>query len=130
MLTNMHGMRHRLVQLVGGWLVFQFALLAVPPAVLWSALPYEVATTACTCSHADGASCPMHHPPSKSTDPCSCRSASETGVAAMMALLGPQAVLADLLGAAVPVALAESARPRGSFPSDWIAVPDGPPPRS
>jgi hypothetical protein len=130
MLGRMRRLRAGLVRVVGGWLVCQVALLAVPPVVLCVGLPQDVAVTVCTCSHTDGRPCPMHPTAPVSKRSCSCRGASEPGAAAMAALLGPAAVLPTAFRVIASVRHAGVVRPSVSLLSDWILIPDGPPPRA
>src|SRR6476660_9699295 len=91
--------RPRLARVAAGWLVFQVALLVSVPTSLCSTTSATASAAACTCDHADGEMCPMHHTRNRSHDKsgthsCSCRSTTDPMAALAAVLIGPPAVLA------------------------------------
>ena len=111
------------------WLCCQLSLLTVAPVSL-CARADQASQPACTCVHADNATCPMHHP-AKSPSGCNCRSnAPDSGSLAVVSLLGPVAVLPDATASRVEPQVTGSPNHQISRFTSWIAVPDGPPPRA
>ena len=125
----MNILRQRLSWVVRGSLCCQFLVLTVTPASLCANAAHASDAMDCTCVPGADAQCPMHHPV-KSTPGCECRSTTDGDVAALVSLLGPVAVVAS--SSSHTVALSPSAHMARSIPpfANWIAVPDGPPPRA
>ena len=124
----MRWLRRRGPWIVAFWLVGQTASAAALSSAVCGAASAD-APTVCTCSHADGGECPMHHTRPAPASRCSCRSSGSDAVGAMLALFGPSAIMPPASGAAplVPEATVAPAAPaaRCHRPS----VPDPPPPR-
>jgi hypothetical protein len=131
----MSWIRPRLARVAAGWFVFQLTLLLAVPATLCSTISASSVGAECTCDHADGTMCPMHHTRSRAhgesgNHSCSCRSTSDPMAALAAALTGPPAVL---VAEAISVVSFDSAKcdaSAASAPLHWIAVPDSPPPRA
>src|SRR5690242_1934027 len=101
--------RPRLARVAAVWLVFQLALFVSVPTALCSTMTAGAVGAACTCDHADGQTCPMHHtrnssrPVSRSRS-CSCRSTTDPLALFAAALTGPPAVLTGETSAVAPPA--------------------------
>ena len=131
----MSWIRRRLAGVAAGWLVFQLTLLLAVPTTLCSTISAGRVGAECTCDHADGTMCPMHHTRSRAhgepgSHSCSCRSTSDPMAASAAALTGPPAVLVAEAESAISLDSAECAEIAASAPLHWIAVPDSPPPRA
>jgi len=131
----MSWIRPRLAGVAAGWLVFQLTLLLSVPTTLCSTISAGRVGAECTCDHADGTMCPMHHTRSRAhgesgSQSCSCRSTSDPMAALAAALTGPPAVLVAEAESAMSLGAAERAEIPASAPLHWIAVPDSPPPRA
>jgi hypothetical protein len=131
----MSWIRPRLVHVAAGWLVFQLTFLLAVPTTLCSTISASTVGAECTCDHADGTMCPMHHTRSRThnesgSHTCSCRSTSDPMAALAAALTGPPAVLVAEANSAKSFDFAEYAEIAASAPPHWIAVPDSPPPRA
>ena len=102
---RMQGLRRHFVWIIGAWLLCQSSMLIIVPVSLCGNGP--AIEQACTCSHADGTECPMHHTkkPTRTTPagaasapaPCSCRSTSDPSTATLASLFSPVAVLTPTL---------------------------------
>ena len=120
-------------RIVGGWLVIHLSSFVSVPIVLCATTQHLGSSAECTCSHDDGAMCPMHHTvkPSKSkSTSCSCRSSADPMSAIAASLVGPAAVLTATL---VPFSLMPTDAGTGAFIApihDAYAVPVSPPPRA
>ena len=125
----MSAVRQSVRWLAGVWLCSQLAMMAVTSATLCAGR-VDAAAPACTCVHADNATCPMHHP-AQSRSTCNCRSNTpDPASLTVVSLLGPVAVMPTAI-----TALAEP--PITQLPTYPInkftvapAAPDGPPPRA
>jgi len=131
----MSWIRRRLAGVAAVWLVFQLTLLLAVPTTLCSTISAGRVGAECTCDHADGTMCPMHHTRSRAhgepgSHSCSCRSTSDPMAALAAALTGPPAVLVAEAESAISLDSAECAEIAASAPLHWIAVPDSPPPRA
>jgi len=131
----MSWIRPRLAGVAAGWLVFQLTLLLSVPTTLCSTISASKVSAECTCDHADGTICPMHHTLNRAhgesgSHSCSCRSTSDPMAALAAALTGPPAVLVAEANAPASFDAAEYAEIAASAPLHWIAVPDSPPPRA
>ena len=104
-------------------------MLTAAPASLF-AHPLQVADAiTCTCVHTGNAECPMHRPKSQKRG-CECRNTTDPDAANLISLIGPSAVLAATPSQLAPPAIAKSpVRPITQF-IDFVAPPDGPPPRA
>jgi hypothetical protein len=124
-----NALRKRLSWIACGWLCCQLSLLTAAPAAL-CAHPLEAAdAVTCTCIHTGNAECPMHHPKSQKRG-CECRNTTDPDAASLVSLIGPIAVLAATPHRLAPPAIAKSpVRPITQF-IDFVAPPDGPPPRA
>jgi hypothetical protein len=118
----------RLSWFVSAWLVCQLAGLSLGPLALCASAVAEAPAVACTCTHADGQACPMHHPPPRSAGDCACRSAEGTlapaFVFAAVAVMPPPTSAAPLLTVSGDVQ-----RPV-AHAVGRARVPDSPPPRA
>ena len=131
----MSWIRPRLARVAAGGLVFQLTLLLSVPTTLCSTISAGRASAECTCDHADGTICPMHHTRNRAhgqsgSHSCSCRSTSDPMAALAAALTGPPAVLVADAESAMSIGFAECAEIAASAPLHWTAVPDSPPPRA
>ena len=102
------------------------------PLSLLTHAPEAADAVTCTCAHTGHGECPMHHPKPKDTKPrgCECRSGTDPDAANIVSLLGPIAVLAVTQSQLAPPAITKSpVRPITQF-IDFVASPDGPPPRA
>ena len=120
--------RRRLALVACGWLCVQLSVLTAAPASLFAHEAQAADALACTCVHTGTAECPMHHPAKKSG--CECRNTTDPDTASLVSLIGPIAVLAAAPQQLAPPAIAKSPiRPITQF-IDFVAPPDGPPPRA
>jgi len=131
----MFWIRPRLARVAAGWLVFQLTLLLSVPTTLCSTMSASTVGAECTCDHADGTMCPMHHTRGRAygesgSHSCSCRSTSDPMAALAAALTGPPAVLVAEANSAASFDSAEYVEIAASAPPPWIAIPDSPPPRA
>jgi hypothetical protein len=126
----MHAMRRRLSWIAAAWLVCQVATAVSLSAAVCADSATQAATVGCTCTHADGGECPMHHTRQASRSPrCSCRSTDDDSVGAILSLLGSTAV-PTIPQTFSPVArTARLAAPSPIDRPDPSSVPDSPPPR-
>ena len=125
----MNVIRRRLAWVASCWLCCQLSLLAGTPLSLFAHAPQAADAIACTCMHTGNAECPMHHPAKKKSG-CECRSGNDPDAANIVSLLGPIAVLAVTQSQLAPPAITKSpVRPITQF-IDFVASPDGPPPRA
>jgi hypothetical protein len=130
----MRWMRSQHARIAGGWLVIHLCLLASVPTALCSMGSSSAVAVKCTCDHADGGMCAMHHSRSVSaltTDhhSCACRSASDPAAAMAASLLGPVAVLAASASAILPTMAGTSLPAFNPAQLDSSSVPHSPPPR-
>jgi hypothetical protein len=130
----MRWMRSQLARIAGGWLVIHLCLLASVPTALSMGSSSAVALK-CTCDHADGGMCPMHHSRSASaltTDhhSCACRGASDPVAAMAASLIGPVAVLSASTSTILPTNAVKSVPAFNPALLDSSSVPDSPPPRA
>ena len=122
-------LRRRLAWIVCGWMCCQLSLLTATPVSLFAHMPQAADAITCTCIHTGNAECPMHHPAKKKSG-CECRSGTDPDAANLVSLLGPIAVLAASPRQLAPPAISKSSiRPNTQF-IDFVAPPDGPPPRA
>lgn len=120
--------RRRLAWIACGWLCVQLSLLTAAPLSLFANAPHADASMECTCVHTGNTECPMHHPAKKSG--CECRNTTDPDAASLVSLIGPIAVLAAAPSQMAPPAISKSpVRPVTQF-IDFVAPPDGPPPRA
>jgi len=127
---NMAGVRRRLLWLACLWLSAQVAALAAVPVSMCSMARQAAEAPGCTCIHTANATCPMHHP-AKSPSGCNCRGTSpDPGSLTVVSLLGPIAVLPDAASTLAPPPATQSPIPQIAGFSNFVAVPDGPPPRA
>ncbi len=129
----MASLRRNLAWIACLWLCTQFAVLTAAPVSLCTTAPAAAADeVTCTCTHGPDANCPMHHhrAPSKSSD-CKCRGTSPASNTTVVPILLDQAGI--LTSPSIDIG-----RPDASplvvgshtVAANWIAVPDGPPPRA
>ncbi len=125
----MRSMHRRLSWLIACWLI-ACTVAATAASIEACAAPDDSsASAACTCAHAAGADCPMHHGTKAPKPRCSCRTADEDGVGAMLALLGPVAVLPAAAATSPLATITFRRRTALSAVSVRPSVPDPPPPR-
>jgi hypothetical protein len=90
-------LRRHAAWVVGAWLLCQTSAMVLVPVTLCMTDRSGAVQQACTCDHADGQECPMHHtrslPRSSSRSSCSCRSTTDGPTATLASLIGPIAVL-------------------------------------
>jgi len=124
----MRPLRRHLAALAGVWLLCQTSILG---ATSWSvcASTALMAAETCTCGHAEGAQCPMHHP-SASKSNCSCRSTTDPGSLAMASLLGPIAIVPASTEVAIDPVLVASVPRVDAAVLDLSSHPEAPPPRA
>jgi hypothetical protein len=89
----MHRLRQHVAWIVGVWLVCQTSAMILVPVSLCGRERGAAVEQACTCAHAAGDACPMHHAKPKSTSSCSCRSTEDGPTATLISLIGPVALL-------------------------------------
>jgi hypothetical protein len=128
----MQRIRRQLVRVASGWLVLQLATVSSVPVVLCAGISSAAADVECTCSHGDGAVCPMHHAtPERDSNACSCRSTTDDGLAILASLFGETAVLDRPNSGATDLSpSANLPQEPSSHPLDSFFVPDAPPPRA
>ncbi|MES1254378.1 MAG: hypothetical protein ABUS56_02140 [Acidobacteriota bacterium] len=118
----------RLSWFVSAWLVCQLVGLPVSPLVLCASAVAEVSPVTCTCTHADGQACPMHHPAPRSAGDCACSSAEGTlapaFVFAAAAVMPPPACPSPVL------TLSGDVKRPVVHAVRRARVPDSPPPRA
>lgn len=125
-------LRARLSWMLASWLVLQLAAIAVP--VVLAATGHATVEELCDCPGIEhGATCPMHHGPSRSSDrsdeeTCTLRSACASPDAALLSLAGGIGVLPRSTDVAIDLTSSDLVliRPRPLFRSD---LPEAPPPR-
>lgn len=126
-------MRVQVARVAVFWLAVHACLLVSVPTTLCSMGAVAAAKSDCSCPHAAGTICPMHHPKAtlkSSPDQCACKSAADPVAAMTTALLGPSAVLSP---ATSPIAPPDATAWRAAFAPvllDPASVPDSPPPRA
>ncbi len=127
----MQGMRRRLTRFAGSWLVLQLTLVSAAPVALCGGVSSNAASVQCTCSHGDGAECPMHHAASSDDSrSCSCRGTADDGIAVVAALIGETGVLGRPTRVTGPSVGAPAPQEAPACPLDLSLVPDPPPPRA
>lgn len=120
--------RRRLSWIVAFWLV-AYASTTILSAMGACVAAAALESVTCTCGHAAGAECPMHHAPKSPRPGCSCRSTGDTAATALPGVL--------LVAAVVPVATAlhyldmprSLVRFESSARDDRPRVPEPPPPK-
>jgi hypothetical protein len=126
----MYRLRQHFAWIVGAWLLCQTPAVILVPVSLCGGAPGAAVEQACTCAHAAGAECPMHHAPLKSKPSCSCRSTEGGPSATLVSLIGPVAVLTPrtVVAASGTAAIVRTNPDTVLF--DASINPDPPPPRA
>ena len=121
-------LRRRLAWVVCACLCVQLSLLTAAPLSLFTNAPHSDASMACTCVHPGATECPMHHPAKKAG--CECRNTTDPDAASLVSLIGPAAVLTSTSSQLAPPAITKSPVHSITQFIDFVAAPDGPPPRA
>lgn len=124
--------RRHFVWIIGVWLLSQSSAMILVPVSLCAGNGASAIGQTCTCAHADGQECPMHHTKSKTRpqSSCSCRSTTDVPAATLASLLGPIAVLTSETTIAVTTAKSGLSLVRAVVLLNASINPDPPPPRS
>jgi len=122
-------LRRRLSWIVAAWLVCQASTAVVLSSATCAGDRDEASAVVCTCPHADGVECPMHHTRTAPASRCSCQGSDESAASAVLALIGPAAVLPESRGTAKSVRLSSVSIAPRTARRDRPSVPDPPPPR-
>jgi hypothetical protein len=123
-------LRRHFTWIIGAWLLCQSSVMIVVPVSLCATSRLAAAEQTCTCGHADGRECPMHHSRTKPQSSCSCRSTTDGPTAILGSLLGSVAVLASETPAAAPATSSGLSITRNVVLSNASINPDPPPPRA
>jgi hypothetical protein len=134
----MRGVRRRFSWIIGAWLLCQLStMVLVPVSLCASGTAIE---ESCTCAHADGTECPMHHTKkparpalSRSTGApasCSCRSTTDGPTATLASLFSPAAVLTPATATAATAIAARSGTIADAVLLNASIHPDPHPPRA
>src|SRR5262245_8820593 len=123
-------MRRVLGPITAFWLCCQIGTVASVPLALWIATSAPHAEE-CTCGHADGMMCPMHHKPTGRSAPCGMQAANSSETAVVTTLVGVAGLISE------PILSIRSANPSMHVlpgdvrvVADYPVPPDPPPPRS
>jgi hypothetical protein len=130
-LTIVRGIRRHLAVVFGAWLLCHTCGLAAAPIAMCVSSTASAPALECTCDHGDATECPMHHKPASESKPaCTCRNTSDSGLATLVSLLGPFAVVDADARIASPdgTSSAPALLPAAFFNAPTI--PDPPPPRA
>ena len=126
----MRVMRHRLSWMAAVWLFCQASMAAAVSGVICLDGASTAAPASCTCTHAAGGECPMHHTRQASpSSRCSCRGTDADSVGAILSLLGSNAVPSIPQTLSPVVRTARLVAPSPIDRPDPSSVPDSPPPR-
>jgi len=112
------------------WLCCQIGTVAFVPLALWmtTADPHG---EECTCGHADGMMCPMHHRPTGRSAPCGMRAANNSGTAVVTTLVGVAGLISEPILSIRPADPSTRALPGDvRVVADYPVPPDPPPPRT
>jgi hypothetical protein len=123
-------LRRHFIWIIGAWLLCQSSVMILVPVSLCAASRLAAAEQTCTCGHADGGECPMHHTRTKPQSSCSCRSTTDGPTAILGSLLGSIAVLTSETTATAPVTSSGLSIVRDVVLSNASINPDPPPPRA
>ena|SRR6185436_13009198 len=123
-------LRSAIAPLAAAWLFCQIGtVVASVPLVFWitAADPHA---EECTCGHADGVMCPMHHKPFGRPTPCAMHAANSSGAAVVTTFVGvagltPEPTLSIRPADSSLRSLPGDVREAGERP----VPPDPPPPR-
>jgi hypothetical protein len=130
----MDRIRRRAAWIVAAVFACQIAGIFAAPVAMCRDGVEPATSVACTCTHADGAPCPMHKHAVQSVAPtkrdCSCRSAADPSETFVGALLSSPAVVPAAIVPAAPFALQRFAQEARVTVRGIVPVPDGPPPRA
>jgi hypothetical protein len=124
----MRRLRRGLSWIVSAWLLCQASTVAVLSASACIDEPAAETAIVCSCAHAPGADCPMHHSSNSSTPRCSCRSADD-GASGVLALLGAPAVVPPQRAGSRLASISTVSEAPDAGRADYSFVPDPPPPR-
>ena len=123
-------LRRAIAPLTAVWLFCQIGTVMAAVPLALSIAAADPHGEECTCGHADGVMCPMHHKPSGRPNPCAMHAANGSGAAVVTTLVGVAGLVSE---PTLSIRRAESSM--RSLPGDVRQIgerpvrPDPPPPR-
>jgi hypothetical protein len=124
-------LRRHFIWIIGAWLLCQSSVMILVPVSLCAASRLAAAEQTCTCAHADGPECPMHHTKTKTSQKsCSCRSTTDVPTAILVSLTGSVAILTSETTVAATNTTSSLPAIPGTILLNASINPDPPPPRA